>query len=397
MSTLASLRPSLVIQVPGVPELDQYDPSITEDQTKPLMLELFAKRGPDTRESFRAAFSLSRDARGFIDASLPTPSLRAFSPMPTIEGLTFFLGAGPGDINTTSLLMQAAYAAFAAHQGLTLSPELLWYTVMHEVGTFVGMNSDICAHLFTESRHEKIQIYVRDDTLSIEDPDIDWVPALELLRAKLGEFVPNIDPFLPKFESMNMSSEIAHLAAFMSAASNFYTFKIGTLCGIPRVILEGSEGDWALLHTATEKLAEMFKGMGLEGYLNNLTLLFEKLSKARAGGPIDEHFWKSIYKRSGESGGPHVNGWLTALFAFQRYKKATLRKDNEWKTYRDGSYSCSFTDDGFPAHLSKVDVVWDYFGREINLFLVSGVLGCSYDVETSTISPNLNWAILEAV
>ncbi|WP_326846935.1 DUF4419 domain-containing protein [Streptomyces kaniharaensis] len=135
-----------------------------------------------------------------------------------------------------------------------------------------------------------------------------------------------------------------------------------SLCGIPRVRLEGTADDWALLASRVGELAEWFEPLG--PWFAQLRSVLKVVARTAAGRPVDEEFWRSLYKWRSESGGDYVSGWITAFFAHtQTPSGPQLRTGFDWRAQR-------FTENAFPSHVSKVPVDWlrpdglfDPFGR----------------------------------
>ena len=50
----------------------------------------------------------------------------------------------------SSLFVQASHAAYDGHIPIGLSPETLWYMIVHEVAATIKKNPKKYAHLFTD-------------------------------------------------------------------------------------------------------------------------------------------------------------------------------------------------------------------------------------------------------
>jgi hypothetical protein len=99
---------------------------------------------------------------------------------------------------TVSLGIQAIHQAFAAHVPLSLTPDLLWYMIVHEVAEYVRQNPGRHAAVFTGMPESRQAIVVRDDSLRRDEPS-DWQRSVNLvrepLRAMIGGYT--MDLFLP--------------------------------------------------------------------------------------------------------------------------------------------------------------------------------------------------------
>ncbi|MFJ1753793.1 DUF4419 domain-containing protein [Kitasatospora sp. NPDC088134] len=278
-----------------------------------------------------------------------------------------------------SLLLRALHRCFCSHLPLSLGPDLLWYTVVHEVATHVRLNADACAAMFTRTPGEKRTLTVRDDLLLA---DGDWqrsLPLVEpLLRAELG--ADTADLFRPAFSTTGPVEAAVSLVALMDTVSPFYEFSWISLCGIPRIRLEGTAADWRLLADRTEALVGRFDG--LRGWLDGLRPVLAEIAATAAGGPVDEEFWRSIYKWKSYSGGSEVTGWITAFFAHRYGTEAT-----------EPVLGDRIADELFPGHLSVVPFAWQTPEADRRMAFVGGVLGIERDGDW--VRPRLGLAVLE--
>lgn len=291
---------------------------------------------------------------------------------------------------TVSLAIQAVHQAYSAHVPVSLRPDTLWYFIVHEVAEHVRQNADVCAPLFTDTPGSKQTIVVRDDTLRPDAPS-DWQRAINLVReplaAKITERTAQL--FLPHFSTSTSEDETALLIALMDVVSPYYAFEWHSMCGIPRIRLEGTPADWRSLYDRTERLAGEFGG--LRDYFAELLPVLQTIAETAGGATPDEWFWSSIYKVNNMSGGPYVNGWLTAFFAhFQVGTSARPRERFDWTASR------GWLTNEFPSHVSTVPFVWDYAPDDAryDMAFVAGVTGVDYDDDTF-LSPRLGFAVAE--
>ncbi|MFF4653248.1 DUF4419 domain-containing protein [Streptomyces sp. NPDC001380] len=283
------------------------------------------------------------------------------------------------DESASSLLLRALHLCFCAHLPLSLSPELLWYTVVHEVATHVRLNSDTYAGLFTDTPGEKRTITVRDDSL-LDEPD--WQRSLDMVRHPLRERIGDdvADLLQPAFSTTTPVDASATLVSLMDVVSPYYDFSWISLCGIPRIRLEGTAQDWRLLTARVRGLEEWFEG--LQPWLRNLRPVLASIAATACGEPVDQDFWRSIYKWRSASGGARVTGWITAFFA-HRYSADGPRPD----------VGDMIQEDRFPAHVSRVPYTWERPDGTRSMAFLGGVLGIERDGDW--IRPRLGFAVLE--
>ncbi|WP_257032348.1 DUF4419 domain-containing protein [Streptomyces sp. 1331.2] len=294
---------------------------------------------------------------------------------------------------TFSLLLRAAHAAFAEHLPLSLSPDVLWYAVVHEVAVHVRMYPPRYRALFGAADGRKATIVVQDDSLLGPGPD--WSHSIRLVReplaAEVGEEL--VDLFRPAFSTTTPEDAASALVALMDVVSPYYDFRWETRCGIPRIRLEGTAEDWARLAAGIGALAERFDW--LAPWFAELRPVVEEIAAMAAGEPVDEEFWRSFFKWRSMSGGPRVTGWLTAFLAHtQTPDGPRLRRSFGWREAANSDYHReAFEVNDFPSHVSRVPFVWEVFGRELPMTFVGGVLGIEWDGEY--LRPRLGNAVVE--
>jgi hypothetical protein len=303
------------------------------------------------------------------------------------------------EVATVSLGIQAIHQAFAAHVALSLTPDVLWYMIVHEVAEHVRQNTGRYAGIFTSTPESMQAIVVRDDSLRRDEPS-DWQCSIRLvrdpLRARISDW--SMDLFLPQFSTTTEEAETALLVALMDVVSSFHRFEWGTACGIPQIRLEGDAADWQSLHFRADQLAREFGG--LCGYFADLLPVLQTIAETASGMTPDEDFWLSIYKAGDHSGGPYVNGWITAFFAHLQTDDGPRFKDQfgfkdpfDWRSMMSNSWG-GYTTNRFPSHVSTVPFVWDYLGTRHNMAFAAGVTGVDFDEDTF-LAPRLGFAVAE--
>lgn len=291
-----------------------------------------------------------------------------------------------------SLLMQALHASFAEHVPFSISPDMVWYLILHEVAVHIRLNQDQYRGFFTTS-DQKGTILVRDDSLRYGG-DNQWGRSINLVRDPLRAVIPQatMDLCLLKFSTSTFESETALLVLFLDMVSNYYGLMWQTMCGIPAIRVEGTAADWQLIVNQAEQLQKEFSG--LHPYFADLLPVLKEMAGTVAGAEPDPEFWKSIYKYEGGSGGPYINGWITAFYAHTMTPSGFVPRESfDWRQSAKRPFG-GFTASDFPTHLTVVPFKWDYFGRVINMAFMAGVMGVEYD---GHLNPRLGYGVLEDV
>ncbi|MFI1431906.1 DUF4419 domain-containing protein [Streptomyces lydicus] len=315
---------------------------------------------------------------GFLRAVLRDPVRLAHRSTDRLVGRP--TAAGNGTEPTSSLLLRAVHLCFTAHLPLSLSPDLLWYAVVHEVAVHVRLNSGTYEGVFTDTPRHRQTLTVRDDLAPL-----DWERSLNLvqgpLRARIGDEVADL--FQPAFSTTTPADATAALVALMDVVSPYYRFRWQTLCGIPRIRLEGTDRDWRLLAARVRELAGWFEG--LRPWFAALQPVLDAISTTASGWGVDRAFWGSLYKWESASGGDRVTGWISAFFAHRYTDDGPCPK----RSFGPGTTP----DDEFPAHVSRVPFRWETPAGTADMAFLGGVLGI--EREGAWIRPRLGHAVAE--
>ncbi|MFC9757728.1 DUF4419 domain-containing protein [Streptomyces sp. NPDC056921] len=280
----------------------------------------------------------------------------------------------------SSLLLRAIHLCFTAHLPLSLSPDLLWYAVVHETAVHIRLNSRTYEGVFTEKPGKQQLITVRDDLAAL-----DWERSINLvqqpLRARIGDDVADL--FQPTFSTTTPGDSTAALVALMDVVSPYYRFQWVSLCGIPRIRLEGSGRDWRLLAARVRELEGWFEG--LRPWFKALHPVLDAICATASGWGADLEFWRSLYKWESASGGDRVTGWITTFFAH--------RYTDDGPVPRQSFGPGATEEEDFPSHLSRVPFRWETPAGDLRMAFLGGVLGIVRDGEW--VRPLLGHAVVE--
>ena len=168
----------------------------------------------------------------------------------------------------------------------------------------------------------------------------------------------------------------------MDVGSSYYSYSVNTMCGIPRIKLEGSIEDYQLIVNCLVWIKENIED--LIDYVDYIMIHFQKIINT-LNGDIDYQFWGDCIKNgneNGSGGGPVMTGWLGAFCGYTFECGDGYLKDytNEWVNQ-------FFTRDIGPC-LSVVDFKWN----NTDLKIVAGIIGSSNIGGFNT--PQFGYAVL---
>jgi hypothetical protein len=100
---------------------------------------------------------------------------------------------------------------------------------------------------------------------------------------------------------------------------------------------------WPYSACGIRELAPWFDG--LISWFDALCPVLDEIAATAAGDPVDEDFWRSLYKWESQSGGNFVSGWITVLFAHTQTPAGP--KPKESFRWRSGEH---YLENAFPSH-----------------------------------------------
>jgi len=192
--------------------------------------------------------------------------------------------------------------------------------------------------------------------------------------------------------------------ALIDCMKSYFEFRCTTRCGISKVKLLGTKGDWDPLLEKVDGLREYELGW----WIDQLMPVLRKIRRTYTGEEVDKIFWYTIYKQwstRGSGASTYVNGWITTFFPYVRGRRRQCPSLEELRT--DASQQLSGSSSPFasqqpclsgtldhedvPNSVSTTPFVWEYLGAEIPMTIYGGFAGCEMDGEY--IRPVLAWAV----
>lgn len=290
-----------------------------------------------------------------------------------------------GDFCYLHPFVEAVHYAFAEHYPLSLSPDHVWLVLCQGFANHIhqhseGLREKVVAH------EGKVTIEVRDDTLVKGSLYNDWqgviAQVVDQMRPHLGDLT---DTVTAEFSTTTPVEQMAFNITLMHAMQEYFDVFATSLCGIPRITLEGTVEDWRALL----RRFEAFRHYDLSDWVARVVPLLEQFIQA-AEGNVDRAFWNNLYKVNNESGGPYINGWITDLFPYLS-SYGTITRNNHLMD--DGPFS-GVTIRAFPPELFTAPFTWKYMEQRLSMTLVGGFVGVTQDTETLALRPAIGWGVM---
>ena len=155
----------------------------------------------------------------------------------------------------------AAMMAFAHHLPLSLSPDHLWTIISQGFAHHVNEHAEELRYQFVNHTGQiELRIYVHEFRMGQTTPG-QWEERV------FPQFVREIKKNLNNtkvyellvetiFSTSTPTTSAASQITLMAAMRAYFRYTMITLCGIPRITLEGKREDWQQLYDQTEQLQQ---------------------------------------------------------------------------------------------------------------------------------------------
>jgi hypothetical protein len=286
--------------------------------------------------------------------------------------------------------VSAVGLAYNQHLPLSLSPDAVWSVIGHGFSIWINENAEKVRKRFV--KHDgKEKLVVEIPGPEAHNPN--WNRILREFSDMLADHVgKKRDLFVNDFSTTAVDARIGSEALLMYAMSKYFDYGMRTLCGFPRITIEGTPEDWEKIVDRVRYISEfaLDENDQLKIWVDRLLPAVQEFADASKGSP-NIAFWREFYKEDGGSGGPFVDGHINSLFPYLKNYKSNIFA-NEWENTKRW-HGPSPSD--FPNSYSPVDVEWDDLGLMRDMKFHGGVIGVSYN--NNIVRPEVGWCISETL
>jgi hypothetical protein len=301
--------------------------------------------------------------------------------------------------------IDAVHIAFSQHRPLTISPDAIWLLIAQGFSHHVSENAELLRPQLV--RHEgkrELRVETFDLTLASFEKAISEFSSLiqQQINPVLHEAL--ICDFSTTTPAIRTASEVALMDSF----SNYFSYSIFSICGIPKITIEGTPADWQAIRARVEVLATY----ELEWWVSRLRPILDEFVLAAEGHPT-QRFWQAIYKPKEAYGGEVATGWVTDLFPYlgdslRRRKNHVFQHERQnWALPVDIGVETAtpiFSPrtmigaslNSFQSGLSSAQITVSLQdGSSRSLDLIAGFLAVSQDKSDLALSPLISWCVAE--
>ncbi len=301
-------------------------------------------------------------------------------------------------------LLAAVHWAFAEHRPLSISPDMIWVTIVQGLANHVRNNSERLRHKLVEHQGRKELCVLVNDLLP-GSPENDWQKHINMLGQEMeNQIGKRFADLISDFSTTGDVEKTACTIAVLDVYEPYYQFSLMCVCGIPSITLEGSAADWFRL----KEKAEVLREFELEAWHAKLMPILDQFVRASAG-EVNRAFWQRIYKINEVYGESQISGWISQFFPYTLdyyTRSATIPNtmldinllaglgDESPPDLEGDSFILCASD--FPAGISSVPVHLvcqeDSQAKDYPMELLGGFVGVE-QTENGALRPKLGWAV----
>ncbi len=277
-------------------------------------------------------------------------------------------------------LFAAVGQAFNDHRPLVLSPDIVWLTIVQGLSAHINLAPEKHRGQFVSHQGQKTIQVRRDDFVqgALDNPWNEVFTEFGLhIREDIGHELYQL--IVSNFSTTGVVERAASEIALMSTVKAFFQFEVQSMCGIPRVTLEGTISDWVELSKRIDQLQNF---AALDFWLPALKRIVDQFV-ATASGDISKAFWIDMYKVDDMSGGPYINGWLSHLIPY-------IDGGTRINPCLNGG---KITEPQLPTSISTVPFQWNLRGVKYNYEFLAGLITVQQNSQTLALRPTVGWAV----
>jgi len=285
------------------------------------------------------------------------------------------------------LFFNAIAQAYENHYPLILSPDIIWLQISSNLANHINQDPEKYRKLFVGHEGKKEIIVIRNDFVK-GNPHNPWPEVFgtfsNCIKGYIGDELHST--IVSNFSTTTPITKAVSEIVLMDTCQNYFEYRLMTKCGIPSINLQGTLEDWINIRERVDRLRQF----DLNWWIDCLAPVMDQFVEAHKGN-IDNSFWSNIFKVSGGSGGPYVNGWNIVFFPYLKngYKNESMPSWNAPKRF--GGISPGKVTWGF----NKAPFKWEYYDKVFDMNLLGGFIGVSQDPNTKALKPEIGWLVGE--
>lgn len=272
--------------------------------------------------------------------------------------------------------------AYQEHRPFVISPDIIWLLISQGFARHISNNAE-------EFRKEIVN-FDNKKTLAVVSNDIKLGNSNSNWEAVFPQFTNQISDYTGKeltniltadFTTTTQTSKIVSEITIMETVKEYFDYKVVIIgCGIPKITIEGTVGDWEKVLEKTKYISK-YK---LKWWIDELEPVLNQIIEAKKGN-FKKKFWMNMVKSHTKKkyGSPTtINGWIIKFFPYTKEgKKTDLKPISKI--------------DNLASELVKVPfILQDAVNNQTyKMEFWAGFLGLSQNKKDYTLKPEIGWAV----
>ena len=292
-------------------------------------------------------------------------------------------------------LLGTIYQAYSQHIPLTLRPDDLWMAILVNFGRYVQNHSEQVRSLFVDHLGRKELVVSVTSPYLEHTTEEHWTQFVGLMAQQIQKNTKNeiVEWMTPTFSTTTSKDRMVAQLALMSTVKEYFACRFELCCGLSQVTLQGNLEDWQQLVEKAKRLYQ-FQVKEFTDWADLLVPVLEQFVQAYQG-QVNEDFWQRICtsKRRGSGGQQDLKGWFLVFAPFDDSGKYVLKPLEE--VHKNNVYGV-VDDDAVPECALDVSVVVDDLdSKRHHVVFYGGLLMTQYDQDKNTMSPTVDWLMIE--
>ena len=226
------------------------------------------------------------------------------------------------EYRATNSFVNAFLDAYNFHKTLVLKPDDIKLQILMIISTCVNNNPEKFRSHFVEHDGKKELIISN----SIFNADYFCQKFGDLLEENIldKEFAQH---FKSKFSTTNQIISTVNNLTLMNALKEYFSYTMVLECGIPEIVLEGTDDDWAKLVESYEFFKKLFAESELKPWFKHFDKILNLFILMRKNNPEDMVYIKEMWKRvityipQGSGGDKILGGWVRLFVPYNSHNK----------------------------------------------------------------------------
>ena len=289
-------------------------------------------------------------------------------------------------------VLQGFYEAHCHHYPIRIKPDDIWLLIIQSFNYHINANFSELSNLFVNYQNKK-NIEIDMDSQKIDKKYVE--NCVEKICAKMEQYLGKqiLETLSPDFSSTNIDSKLVCKMTIMSIFKKYFSFSINLcVCGIPYIILEGTNDDYKKIIEKCEQL----KTYKFDWYIDRIIPVIQKMVEAKEG-KIDVEFFKNIVIKNEvdeevverchlqKKHIVKINGWILKFFGY------TKSDDDRYYTFEDDEIDVEKFYE-FAGQILTVPFVINNNDKKSSMIFEAGFFGCDQN-EKKEVYPVIGWGI----